>query len=557
MESLEPIINIWVGALLSVLSIMTERTTDVIKLLAESFRFRPKNEEQGRVQEYGVSWRYFASGAFFWSRALAGKVLGRRSLLVPRRETTTEDKTIMNSVAWGLSSLLLSAATGCTYLHSEAREKLAVDAQEEFEKVAQSPVFAEASEKFAGFQEQLEELSAEVHLRNQLIQSNTLLGQRWSALVATTQTALGDVTTDMMAARGELATAQADLRDRLATHPSVRDSVSDHLDALNEAERARARFAATQGLLADALSTLVAGDEKPAVERLRRALDKRISFTKWSVSNGELTEGSTPEETTASLLGVPAAEVNRIIALATGNDIKPADLEEILGVIKGLDIGDIGEGFTFRDPGIATVILGLGLDVARAREQQLDLEITYGLRRLAVIKSQIAALTALEDALTEELDANVRTSLASRAQRIPQANETIRDTLQRLVSDAKSARHRAITGVDQAGRDAADQDLKRVRGTIQVLLITLTENFRNRVVKGKDAELLGDRVAALVAEEALRVADANLGAREAVIGRGLEGLVDFHRAGFRAEDLDLLVQAAQTIGLAVIAGGVL
>lgn len=68
MESLEPLINL--VALLTVLSVMAERVTNILKLRHTELKVRKDDQADERKREYGISLRGFAVGIFF---ALAAK----------------------------------------------------------------------------------------------------------------------------------------------------------------------------------------------------------------------------------------------------------------------------------------------------------------------------------------------------------------------------------------------------------------------------------------------------------------------------------------------------
>jgi hypothetical protein len=95
-------------------------------------------------------------------------------------------------------------------------------------------------------------------------------------------------------------------------------------------------------------------------------------------------------------------------------------------------------------------------------------------------------------------------------------------------------------------------------GTARPALVTtyiaLGENVQFRVVDARVRERFQIAVSSVEVEEDLAAAEINLREREAVIVRGLEGLVAFHEGGIDADDLRNLIGVAQAVGIFAIAG---
>src|SRR5207253_393546 len=126
---------------------------------------------------------------------------------------------------------------------------------------------------------------------------------------------------------------------------------------------------------------------------LSDALNKQENFSKFEVKDGKVT-ASTQTATVGELVG---------IKLPTDLPKKPEDLGAWGEAIK--QIAKVGKEnkLNLRDPGIATTIIGLGLDLALAEEVRARTEIAAVKSLLKVRNSLIADLGARKNTLTANL----------------------------------------------------------------------------------------------------------------------------------------------------------
>ena len=91
------------------------------------------------------------------------------------------------------------------------------------------------------------------------------------------------------------------------------------------------------------------------------------------------------------------------------------------------------------------------------------------------------------------------------------------------------------------------------RARLITLYRQLGDNVQFRVVDAQARDNLENALTVFQAERALAVAEINLREREAVILRGLDGLVAFHQGGIDADDVRNLIMIAQAFGIIAIA----
>lgn len=424
--------------------------------------------------------------------------------------------------------------SGCLYLHNPTLQKAAEAAKSDFEAVAKNSPFSAVVGGYVSQTELTAAVARDVHRLDRLVKLNALVAMTWADLKTATVGELNATGVDLQDATQARDRARAALPVQLAKLAGAKEAVKTQVDALNDSGLTAARYAATQSLLREALVAAAETTRPKSVAALRDVLGKKHSVTTFATGPTGLTT-TVKEMTAGELLGISAKDIPSTL---------PADLAELgrLGeLLKSLPgLQETLERLTFRSPGIATTLLGLGFDLARAEEQRIAAAVDSAKREIKLRDAHIAFLELHRDALRADLD-DRGLGIAAAASVEKDEATRLRVTLERLV-----------TGYQRAEAGAARE---QARGRLHAVYLGLANNFKLQVVDAKEREIFKDRISALQTEQELRLKAVGFAEREAIIGRGLEGLVAFHSGGVTTEDVARLIGIAQTIGIFVIAGG--
>lgn len=184
------------------------------------------------------------------------------------------------------------------------------------------------------------------------------------------------------------------------------------------------------------------------------------------------------------------------------------------------------------NPGIEITVVGLAYDLARAEELRLEAEVDSARRRLALHDRHLAFLEQ-HQGTTEQAKITLASVIAIQG---INDNMSVRDTLERLRSKAK----RAESG-------------KQARGNLSAAYSALAQYAKTILAEQPVRENFDGEVSKIQVDQELVRADIALREREAVIVRGLEGLVAFHEGGIDAEDVRNIIGVAQAVGIFAIA----
>lgn len=430
----------------------------------------------------------------------------------------------------------------CVYLHSDALQKTAEQAQVEFQTITSNPPYSSYLSKHAAQVAITERVFRSLHEGDVRDFLDTLPSLSWEQLISSTEEVLKNSKEARETAEESRDKARGRLKLALEKLPSVEQNLTDIANALTEASKAEARFKATQDLLRLSLLSLVDSQRSDAFKSISTLLDEKRPYIEYILKNTKITSS---EKTTSVKEILSLSDIADLLTKQpkSFDDVKPL-LEKLFTLPTKLP----GSGLQFTDPGIASTIIGLGLDFARAEELRVRAEIDTANEELQLLDSKIALLSEVIEILGRK-----RFGIPALKGIMPDASETIHQTVDRLVLQLQAAEKRllAATGSDF---DTAWKERNKVREKLLNLLVLLATNFRVRVVQEEKAAILSDQEANLEADRALRFAAANLQEREAVISRGLEGLVAFHQGGISSEDVSRVIGIAQAIGIAVIAG---
>lgn len=442
----------------------------------------------------------------------------------------------------------LSVSSGCLYLHDDVRQKTAREAKDQFERIAaQSTANAEIASQTKHVGQVLAVLR-DLNTETNEIALNALLDKRWDDVLQTVPTQLGH----FKGQRDAEVVAQAERKTRLAEslsqQVSASNKTSDLLKAINQAAQQRASYEATQYLLRESLLMFVGSQQSSSIDALKAVLDKEITFEQYKADAEErlVPEEKPAKKTVGDLVGLPSA------ALSLVDADKPEDIAIILLRLKNVAPKQFAKGLTIKDPGISTTLIGLAYDIARAEERRIKVEIDETRRELALVDAYTAALKK-EVARLENHVAATAVGLTRVATLRKSGEARIRDTAHRLAAEFQRS-HLALIG---AAPDKIEERTKakiEARGNLHVMLFALASFYYASVVQAAEIDSLKTQIEFVDAHRQLRLAAVILEEREAVIRRGLEGLVAFHDSGISREDIRTLIDIAQMAGIFAIAG---
>jgi hypothetical protein len=422
--------------------------------------------------------------------------------------------------------------SGCLHLHSPALQQAADAAKTEFNTMV---VAAPSSANLAAFFSDSAVTLAvvrDIHRLGREAQLAILLDQPWRGLLQQTDAELRDSRSQLNTATAAKGAAEARLKDELVKLGAAKKGVATHVEALTEASRTAARYVATQTLIAEALKAAADRTRPGSFGALREALNRSVTYETHAVTTAGIIESKAKKETIAQLLDLD------VTVIPTGAPKSVKDVEDLVGALGKIDrLPASVKNFTFRNPGIATTILGLGFDVARAAEREAAGAVRTSKQEIDLREAQQAFLARHIRRLEEDLDEQSGVGLAAAATFETDHSRPVRATLAALI--------------DAYQRSASPSN----RGRLHLAHLALATNFKLRFVDARERAILEDRLTALLPQQALTNDVARLGLREAVIGRGLDGLVAFHAGGITPEDFSRIIGIAQTIGIFIIAGG--
>jgi hypothetical protein len=443
----------------------------------------------------------------------------------------------------------------CVYVHSDALQKAAEQAQTEFQAVRSASSSSTYLSKHTAQLVITEQIFDALHESEISDKLDTLLALRWDgpdSLLETTATVLTDCRTSLSNAWEKKRQVQEQLASAIGELPGIQQKLTNIAEAMTAASQTEARYKATQDLLRLTLLSLVEdGDTRStSFDSIKKLLSEKRQYTSYSFpdqNQGSLKEGA-KEETVTTLLGLPTS----------GIPTKPPesfeDIKPWLETLRNLPTTKPPWGkLQFADPGIATTIVGLGFDFARAEELRTRAEIDTAKQELQLLDAAIARLTEIESTLSQQVDPRRESSLPTIARSVANSTETIHQTLDHLVLQFQAAEKQLLSSPASSFGELWDKRNK-LRGALHTLFVLLVRNFRTRVVEVEKTNRLLDREEAMNTNRALRIAVANLQEREAAIARGFEGLVAFHQGGISSEDVSAIIGIAQTIGIGIIAG---
>jgi hypothetical protein len=216
-------------------------------------------------------------------------------------------------------------------------------------------------------------------------------------------------------------------------------------------------------------------------------------------------------------------------ALTTVTNKVSDTLKADADLVREGNLGDILGRYTYQlfdptaAPGLKVIVFSLGVDLAKAKLERANLDVTYLRDRIALAQQRQRMLTN-----SESIDAATALQILGDRSKEIELTHTVLQTVEQLRSDSANA--------------SALRDLFRVLATDAFL----------KVLDDQRWEESGTRAAFLEHQQSIRLSAVNAAEQEALISRGLESLLAYQRGGLTEERLANFVRIAQAAAMAYI-----
>jgi hypothetical protein len=444
----------------------------------------------------------------------------------------------------GSHILLLSIClnTGCSelYIHSESRETKTVEGKQAFQSIQENSSIEKIILNHKELTNQEENLISLITDMDDKTQLWTLHDSKWSSLEDDTKSELSITESKIESTKFSKLQKEAELKEALKKLPLIQKESIDFIEAINEASLAKSKFEATQILLKESLLTTLLSEPKSKVEeRIKNLSQPSVLITEYEFTkNGKLIEKEATKKSVTELLslGLPFSITADLINQQTDPQ------ERIKKIIKNTIKHGIPENanFIFNDPGINVKILNLLQDFSRAEEERVKLEIEYSRIFVKQFEENIIFLETHRNRLKSELEGD-DIGITRAFSIIKDRNSTVGNTIAKFSQKCQSS-----------SMKSQSIECQQVRAIFRAIAI----NYENRIVDKVNNDKLDTKIAELEKLIAIENSRVNITERESLISRGLEGLLEFHQSGIDENDVKNIIALAQTIGVAVIAGGV-
>lgn len=438
------------------------------------------------------------------------------------------------------------AACGPIYLHDPAGEAAANAARTQFQETLTKGRLSDLVGTYRTQNTEQAAATRALQKDNVRIVIYAMSAKPWPEMLKQTEDELDKTKKANASATIELNKIQTSLAEALGAHEAADTQVDAFVKALNAAADAELRHAASQKLLAAGLLAIVSrqGNGGAGKKALEEVLNTTVTGRSFKLEDNVLVE-STEVKKIRQVPGV-GAEISSAVLAADGDPVKTAQ-----ALLKGIQGLENFESLQIGDPGIAVTIVGLGYDVARAEERRLAATIDEARRTRALYRDQLTFLTAQEERLglnqkgLARVDKRLK-ELGLLTPKSPSPSDPSSEPESPNVEDV-------IVRLRELAVKSAGDDRRKYRGILLDLYRQIGDNIQFRVIDAQARSDFENAVWVLESERALMHAEINLREREAVIMRGLDGLVAFQQGGIDADDVRNLIMVAQAIGIFAIA----
>lgn len=444
----------------------------------------------------------------------------------------------LSKARWCVTLLVIGfsiGACGPIYVHDPAGETAATMARTNFQEALTK---ARLSDLVGTFRAQNAEQTAATRaladddVRTQMF---GLSAKQWSTLLSDTDNEIKDTSTDKVEAEAQLPKREEALTSALQSHKEASTTVNSLVEGLNAAATSELRHAASQKLLAAALETALqrTGGAPMSSATLEDVLMATVNGRDFKLDeNNQLKE--CPRETTVG-------EVLKIKGSITAAILEGDPVKTLQGVMKNAQELTRFKDLQLDNPGIAVTIIGLGYDIARAAERRAAAAIDEARRTHALYRAQIAYLKEQENRLKRN-----RTHLQSLNDEFSKLSPPLTLTEATVEDLVRGLRAKLV-------QTKKDEQRNNLRNTLITLYQQLGDNLQYRVIDAKARAYFDNALSVVQTERVLAQTEINLREREAIILRGLDGLVAFHQGGIDSSDVRNLIMLAQAFSVFAIA----
>ncbi len=410
----------------------------------------------------------------------------------------------------------MSLVSGCTHLHDQANADLAKEALQDFndfKKTSGGPYNAmlrNASQMDAAstaFRVEVAKVKAAVI-------TDGLAGKTWTQIKQDLENANTEHQKRLDGLANELANLSGEKGTATDTVGRIAQSLKAAQDKLATATDEQQKWEARQALFLSAIK--VSAQLAVSTNKLDQAAIKQA---------GQDVLDQTVELEQFDTNGFPTIVTNKL------SDVLKDDKKMILNG----NLDDIIGKYTYKlfdpkaAPGLKVLVFSLGADLAKQQLDRANLEVSYLNDRIAVATERQRLLTHDDESI------NAATALDIISSRIeksfgPQTNKVLQ-AMEKMRSEMDAS---------------ALQDAFKVVATVAVFKTLYESRW----------EETGTRAAFLEHEHSIKLSAINAAEHEALITRGLQGLLVYHQGGLTEERIANFLRVAQSAALAYIGAGV-
>ncbi len=436
-----------------------------------------------------------------------------------------------------LGSAFMSQGCSGLYFHDSERQSSAEAIQKNFQEIIKKGRVSDLVANYRSQQVVVEDTHRVLQGVDNRIQLNAILPETWVGLIEKTGNEIESIQLSLEEFEGEKKSTEAELKKLLDDQSASKKKSADLVEAINNAALVEANYVASQELIGASLSKMVAwNSDEPIISSkgiasLQAALNKEISLRTFTASSRSGLVEEESKKKVGELLNID----QQLLGVLTSKPSRK-NFRNIKTILKRLPKLKKIRDLQLTDPGLMTSITSLSYDLARSEEQRIGLAINNSKKKINMFANQMGLLKSH----LRDLKRNKKILDKIKADLELAENVRIRDTLS------------SLSRVMQQG-DLGSPGMNKKKGQLRTIYEALAQNYLFRVIHSKDRGNFYHRINGLRVEESLAKAEIKLREREAVILRGLEGLVAFYKGGIDSQDIDGLIGLGQTIGISVIA----
>jgi hypothetical protein len=413
-----------------------------------------------------------------------------------------------------LVSLLALSPFGCIHLHNQAQADLAKETAGEFKKFQDSSgnFYVQMLGNLEKADQAMAARQAEVAREKEEAFCNRVSNLKWMEVEARISRALEEIN----AWKGSIDKAIADLlkerKEKESGVTSANRTMEDTYKLLQQGVMEKNKWEAKQIFFRSTIKFMA----NVALTKEGKVDIKGLELFKKDVLDQEITIEEV--QTNGNIIHKKPS-----LGKFLGEDIKILTGPEFKELLKkySINLAD-----PLKAPGLTVTILSLGMDLAQAQFEKARLEVNY-------LKARIELLEIMKE-IANSSPLKIKESLQIMKDRKEFArSEKVIKTLNRL-------RH----GKDKEKPIQDALKILAVYGVTQTMDKSLRRELETRPDMWKH-------------KYSIQVSAINAKEHEALVSRGLQGLVIYHEGGLKQETIANLLRAAQAVALSIIGAGLI